>query len=95
MHNCSWSPHGPTSEDEIRWNTFLREQGIPYLVRLCTGLGIKADITEAGTMGVPRANVQCMAYNVFSTYYSRNRLSTHQELLDFSFALLGERITLN
>ncbi len=95
MHNSTYLPGRTISEKDAQFDSFLHKQGIPYLMRICSSVGIKVDRDEAGTMGVPHANIQIMAYNIFGIYYSRIKLSTYQEILDFSFKILGDRIELN
>ena len=95
MHNSSYWPGKKLSREEERFNHFLHTNGIPYLLRVCQAVGIKTDTDCAGTIGVSHAHVQFMAYNMFDTYYQRGRLDTLQEILDFSFNILGDRITLN
>lgn len=95
MHNSNYWPNRKVSEKEERFDKFLYEQAIPYLVKLCNENGIKADIDYAGTMGVKKSNIQFMSYNMFGGYYGRGVLDTPQAILEFSFQILGDKIKLN
>ena len=95
MHNTNYWPDRDIPEKEKRFDKFLRVKAIPYLVKLCNGNGIKADIDYAGTMGVKKSNIQFMSYNMFGGGYRRGKLDSHQAILEFSFLILGDRVMLN
>lgn len=94
-HNSNWWPERKIPEDEVRLNDFLRSTGLRYLTRICESVGITVDRDSAGSMGVSRPNIRFDAYNLFGQYYTLGVISRPQELLDFSFDILGDRIKLN
>ncbi len=95
VHNTSWWPERKLSKEEIRFNEFIHENGIPYLMRICKSVGITVDRNYAGTMGVSKGHIGFSAYNLFGAHYYRGCLDTHQKILDFSFEILGDKIKLN
>jgi len=89
-HNTNWWPEREIPENERKWDRFLGDKVIPYLIKICESVGIDADICPTGTMGVCKSNIRFDAYNIFGRDYSLGAISTYLDILNFSSDILGE-----